>query len=563
MYKNVPFDTNYDHTRWFTSLSDQANYFASLNPFRTESNVKYIRVEGGEVLITATPDSLRNVNYIDFVNEDKTYFAFVTSIEYGNQNMSVLKFEIDVIQTYMFEMNFKASFIEREHCKRWNSDGTPVVNTVPENLEIGTEYVTIFNEKHQHSIKNQSHKILLIATSDRLSDDTVGTNQNLMSGAPSSLFYYMFFLDYKTDFSGILPVSVNGTSMVNTFDTVLSYLQSEDNVNKVVGFTFLPFIPFENTVTNVVNTSLTVTSPYLTPIASGTLARVKGNVSMEQSLFIIQDAYAKLKNTQNITESKLLFYPYSYYSLIDNQGSQKIIKPEYLNNKLLHINGKGVIDVNYKFAYLIKGYKGDNDGNLEEALLTTVPTDIPVINDFTADYLQGNKNSMILNSVIGGVTGLATMGIGAGILATGGGAFLGGGMMASGLKNTFSSVGGTIAKMNDISNIPDNMANQGGSSVYNVANKLLIPQLLGKQISQEHINILENYFKTYGYAVHKTKIPNLRTRQRFNFVKTKGANIVGEIPKASLDRMIDAFDKGVTLWHTNDMFNFTSANNER
>ena len=66
-----------------------------------------------------------------------------------------------------------------------------------------------------------------------------------------------------------------------------------------------------------------------------------------------------------------------------------------------------------------------------------------------------------------------------------------------------------------------------------------------------------------AYATNRNKTPNLRTRTHFNFIKTIGANITGGIPKDNLSILKQIFDSGITLWHTNDIFNYNVLNNER
>ena len=74
---------------------------------------------------------------------------------------------------------------------------------------------------------------------------------------------------------------------------------------------------------------------------------------------------------------------------------------------------------------------------------------------------------------------------------------------------------------------------------------------------------VDSYFKQFGYATQKMLLPNLRTKTRYNFVKTIGANIVGSIPQNYLVQLRNIFDQGITLWHVNDMYNYSLANNDR
>ena len=560
LYNNVPFDLSYEHARWFANVGEQDTYFAGLSPIKTDTKLIYVRPERGEVILNLNQEALRMVNYIAFDNGGKKYYAFVTDVTYTNQNASKVKFEIDVIQTYMFDMNFKQSFIDREHCKRWNADGTPVINTVPENLDLGTEYTTIANKiGDMHSRR----KLMLITTTEKLSEDTVGTNQNLMGGVPNSLFYYLFVIHYDDGYAGLKPFLVNGTTMENKFDVVLEYLMNEQNANKVVQFSFLPFLPFDVIEYSDANSS-SLNAPFLHPTENKMVTRIAGHLALKKLVDSLtdNDVYTTLKGSK-ITESKLLFFPYSFISMVDNAGNQMTIKPELMNTKKLEVEAKAIIDSRYKVIYSIKNYKGLNEASFEDSIINSVAPEVSVINDYTSTYLQGNKNTMIMNTVSSFVGGIATTAVGGAVAMTGGAVTIGAGMIASCISSSVGAITKHIAKSVDIDNVPNNLSKQGGSSLYNLTDRKFLPITLYKQITEEKLLMLQDYFKMYGYATNRNKTPNLRTRTHFNFIKTIGANITGGIPKDNLSILKQIFDSGITLWHTNDIFNYNVLNNER
>lgn len=54
---------------------------------------------------------------------DKWFYAFITKMEYVNNNMTRIEIATDVWQTWQFDITFKESFIEREMINV--SDDTP------------------------------------------------------------------------------------------------------------------------------------------------------------------------------------------------------------------------------------------------------------------------------------------------------------------------------------------------------------------------------------------------------------------------------------------------------
>lgn len=64
-------------------------------------------------------EDLITYNYCMYQNEqfsDKWFYAFITGMRYVNHNMTEISLLTDVFQTWQFDLDFKASFIEREMC---------------------------------------------------------------------------------------------------------------------------------------------------------------------------------------------------------------------------------------------------------------------------------------------------------------------------------------------------------------------------------------------------------------------------------------------------------------
>jgi hypothetical protein len=126
----------------FSSEQNQRNYFLSL-PYLEYDNCSYQRKEGVIRYQTEpngiTYEDLLEYNYCMYQNEhysNKWFYAFITEVKYVNDGMTEIKLETDVMQSWKFEINYKASFVEREHV----NDDTIGAHTIPENFELG-EYV--------------------------------------------------------------------------------------------------------------------------------------------------------------------------------------------------------------------------------------------------------------------------------------------------------------------------------------------------------------------------------------------------------------------------------------
>lgn len=73
--------------------------------------------------------------------------------------------------------------------------------------------------------------------------------------------------------------------------------------------------------------------------------------------------------------------------------------------------------------------------------------------------------------------------------------------------------------------------------------------IYSKNLQKDVIESIDNFFTRFGYRVEKNKIPNIRGREYFNYVKTKSLNIKGNIPRSDISRIKSIFNNGITFWH--------------
>lgn len=138
LLRDCPLDDTYDHTIYFNTPTDQYNYFYGLRKF-VFTGQSYTRVNRGYVRLEKKSDDLYDCNYLMFQNTsygNKWFYAFITSVEYVNDEVCEVRYEIDHLQTWHFDYTLKECFVEREH------SATDVIgeNLVPEGLEQG-DYV--------------------------------------------------------------------------------------------------------------------------------------------------------------------------------------------------------------------------------------------------------------------------------------------------------------------------------------------------------------------------------------------------------------------------------------
>ena len=116
LIKSFPYDNKYDYVKMFSSKEEQKQYFRKFD-YENVDNHNYIKIEKS-FNVKYDYDYLENegVNYLIFDNGYRTIYAFIIKKEYVRENLTKLIYEVDVIQTFMFDFTINKSFVERKAC---------------------------------------------------------------------------------------------------------------------------------------------------------------------------------------------------------------------------------------------------------------------------------------------------------------------------------------------------------------------------------------------------------------------------------------------------------------
>ena len=122
LIRSCPLDPTYENTIWFDTQSQQTEYFKSL-PGINFTKLSYQRYGQGVITIMSMVDYIYDCNYMMFQNanyDQRWFYAFITSMEYVNENTARVYYELDVMQTYLFDAVPDICFVEREHSETDN-----------------------------------------------------------------------------------------------------------------------------------------------------------------------------------------------------------------------------------------------------------------------------------------------------------------------------------------------------------------------------------------------------------------------------------------------------------
>lgn len=583
LLSNVPFSNDYKNTRWFDTKASQENYFTSKPVVHSMSQANFQRIDGYHyVAVNENIDDLWGTNYLMFQNaqyNNKWFYAFVTKLEYVQKNATKVHFQIDVFQTWKFDMNFKPSFVVREHCKLWNADGSPVINTIDEGLNYGVEYDTVYAK---HFELNEGYRWLVMVTKTPVHTEGEKGIDPSYIGVPQPLSYYV--VPFKGNKTPTILLGSNDYVVTQPTRILKELYTNEKATNNIVSLFVSEHIGLSVDVrlssggtpdVMTINHSNATVSSVVIQDSSLYMLHIKGLENFNAKVTSVsEDKYASYTKPK---ESKLLMYPYTVLVLDDFRGSRMEYKNEYIEEKGIKITTKGSLGVTNKVSYGIDRYSTRGTEtvyqktNNEHALFNTSSNDIPIINDMLTAFLQGNKNSIenqkssilfngSMNAVSNGLSMLGSLPKNpvapVDPLALAQGAV----NMTQGVGNTVLELQGIEAKQQDIANMPPQIGKMGSNTSYDYGNGYSGIWVIKKQIKPEYQEILGNFFNMFGYKVNRVKTPNFHTRKYWNYVETKNCNITGNFNNNDLQELKAVFDNGITFWHTDDIGNYSLEN---
>ncbi|MGM9544664.1 MAG: NlpC/P60 family protein [Romboutsia timonensis] len=221
LYKGFKYDNKYDYVKMFANKTQQENYFNELDNITIYNDSEYVK-DHEEFIVPFSYDFLltNGVNYIQFNNGYKDIYAFIIRKEYVNNNATRLIYEIDVIQTFMFDFTIKKSYVER--C---NADISELTD-FDEGLDIGehiVEYDKIMLNKESkyfamfNGIRNQ--KILFDEKSNPINVVTMPYSANKPLTMIDNIQYPMYFMPLKDSYKEVTIENVDIPVVTNVVNS--------------------------------------------------------------------------------------------------------------------------------------------------------------------------------------------------------------------------------------------------------------------------------------------------------------------------------------------------------
>lgn len=513
----------------FPTAKDQANYFHSLPGTLLIENCTYQRRDA-PVRVPAFYDNMRKFNYMCYKNRDgKNIYCFITGMQYINDAMTEVSFEVDYFQTWLFQMDLRRCLVIREHTET----DEPYEHTVPENLDCGAPIeidrvnaMPFYLYGETVAEFDTNFRIMFVFTQkiEQLHQTVTEPYPNIyLGGMPAGVFYY-------------------GVDRAN-IHTVVNIINENGLSDALVACYIVPKNALTWTTLN--------TSPYVYAPSDKDIDEVE----------IMPPKQWSIPGVTDVKNRKTYCYPYHFYRLTTFSGKSVDLKAELFRNISLEntrIRFKTIFSGQVNPQLLVVPlYYAYTDPNVQSgrsfpyAVEYTEFPQVPTQSDVYKNYAALNASKIGLEKIEN------FAGIARGIV----------GLAGSGGETGAQDIAGGIAGMikmqagfTDMQRIPDKLQGTPTGSTLQLAHGagVFISEMCAKK---EFIYMVDDYFTMYGYKVNRLKKPQFDSRPYWNYIQTANADVGGAIIADDAEKLQQIFNAGLTVWHDPAEFGKYEADN--
>ena len=527
---NIPLEASYNHTLYWLSTAQMETYM-SAHVLKTYQAQSYVHKNRGVLRLEGDMGVYAEVNYMRFKNtsfENKWFYAFVTDINYVNNEVFEVTFQIDVMQTWFFEYNGKLNqcMVEREHSASDNVGD----NIVEENLELGP-YVCSGMESFLSG--NTDSGMLVVASQG----PDGSQNSALYNGVYGGLYLAMCY---------------DAESLEALFEEYKNGVTA--NLDPIISINQFPRSLFGWTPNHQVAlprvTTYTLTKDQTVGLGGFQTIRPQTGTVV---------TYVPRNN-------KLYTYPYNFMVFESPDGSSEELRYEFFKSHNVHSFAQYcaafpsvevmAYPVNYESETPSNGASVPTSyaGACRNVLTAkNYPTGGIASDAYSAWWAQ-NKNTLATDQEIAKTEKL--IGATAGAVGNLLGGDVGGaaGELVKGIGNAALSDyfydQRIAAAQADHSAVPDTVVSKASAATAMFATGLYDFKVYYVKIHYDYAKRIDAYFDRYGYAVKEVKTPVYDNRPVWNFIKTNGCtlNRTANVPAAFEREVCACFDRGITFW---------------
>lgn len=534
LYRKTGLAPTYNHTYRFYDPEVQKGFLGESFTAFHEDSMMYIDVEGGVMRLNGRQDQYWNCDYCAIrvqpdshtsSNRKRWWYCFIDDVIYISDECFEVRFTIDHIQTWVVQV-LKAEpymFVEREHIPF----DTLYANTVPENIDIGPDYLYInnmddnwknFGGRPLKDVDGVFHNFLPVV----LANFDIGDRDDL--DFPGGVFNQLYINRFK---------SLHYTSEYGRgIRDFLKELSGEEQLDIIDIFMYPEAILPMNYPINQLQTVRTSLS-------------IPGRANYNPW----GDNEFKPKN------NKLYTYPYCFNIVSNNCGQavefkNELFSTEY-NKSYFAISGS--FGPNAEFTCRPLNYNGLAEDYNNVVTLKGLPK-CAWITDMYKAYLAQNASSLAVENALNiaiAAKSINSIAAGTGLISTGAGAVLSGGAATAAIADGvggLTSVAKSISKQMDATTMADKAHNAGLAvgAQYSQGQFQFSP--FTAMIKPEFAKRVDDYFTMFGYQTNRLKKLKVNTRPKYNYIKGSNLCIRGNIPSVAADVWERVLANGITFW---------------
>lgn len=557
---NVPLNNKYDNTYYFTSINEQANFFFSNFSKQTFTQQSYQRKNRGWLRLSARYRDVYNANYMYFMNnfrsatthvsqmtyEQKQFYAFINQVNYINDMTVEIQYEIDVIQSYMFNWTLPQCMVDRETVdydslySNYIDEGIPVSDYA--NSDAWPIEFTAEIDGVSRTYPLGRMKYVVAATCDYQYQDTsdgVPITSNL-KGAVCGCKFHQF---------------ADASSCIAWLDAMPG-----EKYAAVLGIYLVPEVI--SLSSNAYNT-------------------------LYYNLQYVQYWYYDYHTSFTPKNKKMYHSPYCSLVIQNSEGTSMAFDPtQFWGSASFTLHFSPVLPITgylsadyYKVKIMTQGQRGTNSPFLYSLPLPSLPT-FTWANDtykawlaLNSGYMQTAKTVAIIDTVVDTAVGIKNVGSAIGGLLTGAltgstGALSSGVSALDSLAGSVKSVTSDLATINNLYTqdknaqiVPDSFNGSADNQATALAGTYGFYGYIRYPTRDVAVSI-DNYFTMFGYKIRQLKVPSIDNRTRFTYVKTLNMDVEGFIPTDDRDAINNIFNAGIRFWKDKTNFCDYTITNE-
>lgn len=571
----VPIDKDHTHTLYFETASEQEAKFKTFaTTYKTETgttlpvtfyNQQYQRINKNTIKVAIKPDYIYESNYLMFKNSahsDKWYYAFINNVEYDNENVAIVNYTIDVIQTYMFDYEFGECFIERQH----STTDEIGDNIIPENIDIGVQQISSRTPLLNASIPikpiDWSYGILVYCTyplvyytaeGTRIEFDGTDTKKVVLGNTPNSVFTGCGIYYIPSQFLGIPDATgkTNSTGIIR-----LSQLSEIGRAESIVAISIINGA--------WINTDIPISSNNI--IYEATQAKINLTDTYNHNLQTTYQTSPK--------NNKIFTYPFTYMQLTDDYKT-KNFRFEFFNmteqNSYNFKVQTSIAQPNENLLiYPTSAYDGVDD-NYSVGLNCSLSTLCTYSTNLYQQWYAQNQNAINSNfaTEIGKLLASTAilLGVSSGYLAP----IASTAAIGMGAHSAINLVKNEMTR-SDKEKLGSELQGATPSNLINLSNYHSNVYAQTVKLRDDYLTRIDNYFTMFGYAQNIIAIPNIHAREGFTYIKTTNCQIHAKrndnghyITSFNSDvetEICNIYNNGITFWVYSDEVGDYSVSND-